>query len=55
MTSLATDRRRAVHLTVVALLLTVLATPGRVARNAGIMVAEHRDGRWQSAALAEVE
>ena len=28
---------------------------GRVARNAGIVVAEHRDGRWQSAAVAEVE
>ena len=28
---------------------------GRVARNAGIMVAEHRDGRGQSAAVAEVE
>ncbi len=27
---------------------------GRVARNAGIVVAEHRDGRWQSAGVAEV-
>ena len=27
---------------------------GRVARNAGIVVAEHRDGGWQSAALAEL-
>jgi broad specificity phosphatase PhoE len=26
---------------------------GRVARNAGIVVAEHRAGRWQSAAMAE--
>jgi broad specificity phosphatase PhoE len=28
---------------------------GRVARNAGIVVAEHRHGRWDSAAVAEVE
>jgi broad specificity phosphatase PhoE len=28
---------------------------GRVARNAGIVVVEHRDGRWQSAAAAEIE
>jgi len=27
---------------------------GRVARNAGIVVAEHRHGRWHSAAVAEV-
>jgi len=27
---------------------------GRVARNAGIVVAEHRDGRWRSATLAEL-
>jgi probable phosphoglycerate mutase len=28
---------------------------GRVARNAGIVVAEHRAGRWHSAAVAEIE
>jgi probable phosphoglycerate mutase len=28
---------------------------GRVARNAGIVVVEHREGRWQSAAVAEIE
>jgi probable phosphoglycerate mutase len=28
---------------------------GRVARNAGIVVAEHRAGRWQSAAVPEIE
>lgn len=28
---------------------------GRVARNAGIVVAEHLGGRWQSATIAEIE
>jgi probable phosphoglycerate mutase len=28
---------------------------GRVARNAGIFVAEHLDGRWYSAAVAEID
>lgn len=28
---------------------------GRVARNAGIVVVEHRGGRWHSAAVAEIE
>jgi probable phosphoglycerate mutase len=28
---------------------------GRVARNAGIVVAEHREGGWRSAAVAEIE